>query len=253
VRSAGTALEVVGAPTLATVDEDPDPRGRAESVRQLRTNLAFLRAADATATGGEVVVLTSAVGGEGKTTTALDLARSIADAGERVLLVEADLRRPTLSATLGLDPGPGLSDVLAGQAELDAVVRPVEVEGLAVLPAGTVPPNPAELLGSPRMADLVARLRSTYDKVLLDTPPVLPVTDAAVCAALADGVLVVVRWGRTRRDEVREAVTMLEQVDAVVLGSVLNGRRLTASERRRYASYSGGAPASSSAPVWHAG
>nr|WP_232530727.1 polysaccharide biosynthesis tyrosine autokinase [Microlunatus antarcticus] len=236
VRSSTTAAEVVGAPTLAVVDEDRDDRGRAESVRQLRTNLAFLRAAGAPTSGAEVVVVTSALGGEGKTTTALDLARSFAETGERVLLVEADLRRPTLAPTLHLEPGPGLSDVLAGQAEVAAAVRPGGAEGLSVLPAGTVPPNPAELLGSARMADTMGGLRSTYDKVLLDAAPLLPVTDAAVCSAVADGVLLVVRWGRTSRSEVAEAVVMLEQVHATVLGSVLNGRRLTRSERRRYSS-----------------
>jgi succinoglycan biosynthesis transport protein ExoP len=236
VRSAGAAAELVGAPTLAVVDDDHEVRGRAESIRQLRTNLAFLRGAGQPATGADVVVVTSALGGEGKTTTALDLARSTAEAGERVLLVEADLRRPTLGTALGLASGPGLSDVLAGQVEVAAAVRPGGVDGLSVLPAGSVPPNPAELLSSPRMADVVAALRSGYDRVLLDATPLLPVTDAVVCAGLADGVLLVVRWGRTSRDEVSEAVTMLEQVHAPVLGSVLNGRGLTRSERRRYSS-----------------
>ena len=236
VRSAAAAAEVVGAPTLAVVDDDPEDGGRAESIRQLRTNLAFLRAADGPRSGAEVVLVTSALGGEGKTTTALDLARSMAEAGERVLLVEADLRRPTLAATLRLEPGPGLSEVLAGQAEVAAAVQPGGLDGLAVLPAGAVPPNPAELLGSARMADVVGLLRADYAKVVLDSPPLLPVTDAAVCSAVADGVLVVVRWGRTSRAEVSEAVAMLQQVRASVLGGVLNGRRLTRSERRRYSS-----------------
>ncbi len=236
VRSSATAAEVVGAPTLAVVDQDPDARGRAESVRQLRTNLAFLRAAGRPTSGAEVAVVTSALGGEGKTTTALDLARSFAETGERVLLVEADLRRPTLGGALRLEAGPGLSEVLAGQVELASALRPGGADGLDVLPAGSVPPNPAELLGSERMSDLVAALRGAYDKVLLDAPPVLPVTDAVVCAAVADGVVLVVRWGRTSRAEVAEAVGMLGQVHATVLGSVLNGRRLTRSERRRYSS-----------------
>ena len=234
VRSSGLAAELVGAPTLAVVDEDREDRGRAEAVRQLRTNLAFLRAASGRAEGAEVVVVTSALGGEGKTTTTLDLARSVAETGERVLLVEADLRRPSLAPALHLAPGPGLSEVLAGQADVGSAVRPGGVDGLSVLPAGTVPPNPAELLGSARMADTVAVLRGGYDQILLDAAPLLPVTDAAVCAGVADGVLLVVRWGRTSRDEVTEAVAMLEQVHATVLGTVLNGRRLTRSERRRY-------------------
>jgi len=252
VRSSPAAAEVVGAPTLAVVDEDRDERGRAEAVRQLRTNLMFVRATGGATRGAEVVVVTSAVGGEGKTTTALDLARSLAEAGERVLLVEADLRRPSLAPTLRLEPGPGLSEVLAGRVDLDAAVRPGGTEGLSVLPAGAVPPNPAELLGSERMAAAVAALRTGYDKVLLDAPPLLPVTDAAVCSAVADGVLLVVRWGRTSRDEVAEAVAMLEQVHAPVLGSVLNGRRLTRSERRRYSSDPSDFSWSSVSPVGHA-
>lgn len=248
VRSGDTAAELVGAPTLAVVDEDPDPQGRVEPVRQLRTNLAFLRAAGGATSGAEVVVLTSAVAGEGKTTTGLDLARALAEAGERVLLVEADLRRPALGAALGLPPGPGLSGVLAGQVAVADAVAPGGVDGLSVLPAGAVPPNPAELLGSPRAAEVVADLRASYGTVLLDAPPLLPVTDAVVASALADGVLLVVRWGRTRRDEVDEAVGMLRQVEAPLLGSVLVGRRLTRAERRRYAAE----PAATGGAGWHA-
>ena len=234
VRSSAAAAEVVGVPTLAVVDEDDDADRRAESVRQLRTSLAFLR----TAAGprAAVVVVTSALAGEGKTTTALDLARSLAGTGERVLLVEADLRRPGLAAALGLEGGPGLSDVLGGQAEIASALRPGGVDGLQVLPAGSVPPNPSELLGSPRTADLVATLRTRFDTVLLDAPPVLPVTDAVVSAAAADGVLLLVRWGRTSRAEVAEAVAMLERGGVTVLGGVLTRRRLTRAQRRRYSS-----------------
>ncbi|HEY0240376.1 MAG TPA: Wzz/FepE/Etk N-terminal domain-containing protein, partial [Friedmanniella sp.] len=135
VRSSGLAAELVGAPTLAVVDEDREVRGRAESVRQLRTNLAFLRATAGPARGADVVVVTSALGGEGKTTTALDLARSVAGSGERVLLVEADLRRPALGRVLAVEPGAGLSEVLAGQVDVAAAVRPGGVAGLDVLPA----------------------------------------------------------------------------------------------------------------------
>ena len=234
-RSSAVAAEVVGAPTLAVLDEDADAGRRAEPVRQLRTSLAFLRTAAGTARP-DVLVVTSALAGEGKTTTALDLARSLAGTGERVLLVEADLRRPGLGAALGLEGGPGLSDVLAGQAELASALRPGGTEGLQVLPAGSVPPNPSELLGSPPMADLVATLRNGFDTVVLDAPPVLPVTDAVVTAAVADGVLLLVRWGRTRRAEVAEAAAMLERGGVTVLGGVLTRRRLTRTQRRRYSS-----------------
>lgn len=237
VRTSTTAEELAGVPTLAVVDEDPDAVARAESVRRLRTGLAFLRAADDRPAGAEVVVVTSALGGEGKSTIALDLARVFAEGGERVLLVEADLRRPTLAAGLRLEPGPGLSEVLAGRVAAVSALRPSGSERLDVLPAGGLPPNPAELLGSARMRDLLAHLRADHDRVVVDTPPLLPVTDGAVVAGLADGVLLVVRWGRTRRDEVHEAVATLGQVHARLLGTVLNGRRRTREERRRYASY----------------
>ena len=236
VRSSAATAEVVGAPTLAVVDDEPDPRRRAEAVRQLRTGLTLRRGTGDQARGAGVLVVASAVAGEGRSTTALELSRSFAEAGERVLLVEADLRHPTLAARLGLPPGPGLSEVLSGAAEAGDAVTPGAADGLSVLPAGTLPPHPAELLGSARMADLVVGLRASYDQVVLDVPPVLPVTDAVVCAALADGVLVVVRWGRSRRPDVVEAVGVLEQAGAPVLGGVLVGRRRTPAERRRRAS-----------------
>ena len=249
VRSSTTAAEVVGAPTLAVVDEDDEADRRAESVRQLRTSLAFLRRPAGPVAGATVVVVTSALAGEGKTTTALDLARSLAGTGEQVLLVEADLRRPGLGASLGLEGGPGLSEVLAGRAEVADALRPGGLDGLQVLPAGSVPPNPSELLGSPPMADLVDTLRTRFDTVLLDAPPVLPVTDSVVVAAVTDGVLLLVRWGRTGRTEVAEAVAMLERGGVPVLGGVLTRRRLTRAQRRRYSSegpvpaWSGTAPA----------
>ena len=235
VRTSTATAEVVGAPTLAVVDEDPDPAGRAESVRQLRTGLTYLQTPGEPGSRVEVLVVASALDGEGKTTTVLDLARSLAEAGERVLLVEADLRRPRLAAALGLDAGPGLSEVLSGQADLASPVRASGVDGLDVLPAGSVPPNPAELLGSRRMGDLVANLRRGHDRVLIDAPAVLPVTDAVVTAAHADGVLLLVRWGRTRRAEVAEAVGMLQRGRATVLGGVLTRRHATRAQRRRYA------------------
>lgn len=234
VRSSAVAAEVLGAPTLAVLDEDDEDARRAEPVRQLRTGLAFLRPATGPGPRAEVLVVTSARAGEGKTTTALDLARSFAETGKRVLLVESDLRRPGLAASLHLAAGPGLSEVLDGQAELTSALRDGGVAGLQVLPAGSVPPNPAELLGSPSMADLVATLRSRYDRVLLDAPPVLPVTDAVVAAARTDGVLLLVRWGRTSRADVAEAVGMLERGRVTVLGGVLTRRRLTRAQRRRY-------------------
>lgn len=233
VRSSAAAAEAVGVPTLAVVDDDPDESGRAETFRQLRTGLTFRRVAQVPVRGAAVLVVASAVTGEGRSTTALGLARALAEAGERVLLLEADLRRPSLGAHLGLPPGPGLSEVLSGRAEAAAAVRPGGADGLSVLPAGTPPPQPAELLASPRTVDLVAGLRAVYDQVVIDVPPVLPVTDAVVCAALADGLLVVVRWGRTRRPDVVEAVGMLQQAGAPVLGGVLVGRRGSHAELRR--------------------
>ena len=190
---------------------------RAEAFRQLRTNLQFIDAARPVG----VLVVTSSIANEGKSTTAINLAVSFSDSGRRVLLIEADLRRPRVAEYLDLEGAVGLTNVLVGQAAIDDVLQPWGRGGLTVLPSGTIPPNPSELMGSPLMAELIIQLRKSFDMIIIDTPPVLPVTDAAVASRLVDGVVVVVRYGKTTRNQVSTALRSLTAVDARVLGTVL--------------------------------
>ncbi|HEY8524535.1 MAG TPA: polysaccharide biosynthesis tyrosine autokinase [Acidimicrobiales bacterium] len=189
-----------------------------ESFRQLRTNLDFIDVDSPV----QVVVVTSSVAGEGKTTTVTNLAAALVAARRRVLIVEADLRRPSLNGFFGAEGRPGLTDVLVGRIALDAALLPV-VTGLALMPSGQLPPNPSELLGTEAMEELLDELRGRFDSVIIDTPPLLPVTDAAVLSAHSDGVLVVVRSGKTTRHQLLLAMRSLQAVGARVLGTVLNG------------------------------
>ncbi|TRY16742.1 polysaccharide biosynthesis tyrosine autokinase [Tessaracoccus rhinocerotis] len=191
----------------------------AEAYRRLRTNVGFV------GLGGErrsSMVVTSSLAGEGKTETVTNLARVLAHAGESVLLVDADLRRPQLANRMRLDSELGLSDVLTGRGTLQDLVIDVAPGYLAVLPAGTVPPNPSELLGSEAMAHLLATVERQYDYVLFDAPPLLPVTDAVVLSAQTGGAIVVARSGKVRRPQLDAALELLEAGDVTVLGMVLN-------------------------------
>lgn len=226
-----------GLPILGSMSYDPAARStpvllptetrsrRAEAIRQLRTNLRYFGAESRL----QVLVVTSSVESEGKTTTAANLAEAFAESGRRTLLVDGDLRKPKLESYLDLEGGAGLTTVLIGDSELADVVQPWGPSGLDVLACGPIPPNPSELLGGTSMERFVASARETYDIVIIDTPPLLPVTDAAVTSAVADGVILVVRHGRTRRDQVGDSLSSLTSVDARVLGTVMSmvptGRR----------------------------
>jgi len=228
VRS-GDDVEAAGETVLGATLHDPDaqlrpltvqhdPRGtRAEAYRSLRTSLQF---ADA-GSDARVVVVTSALPGEGKTTTTANLAVTLAETGARVALVDADLRRPRLAEMMGLEGAAGLTDVLIGRAALRDVAQPWGRDGLDVVAAGQVPPNASELLGSTRMRELLVELRATYDYVLFDAPPLLPVTDAAVLSHVADGALVVAALGRTPRARLEEALAHLHRIGTRVVGVVL--------------------------------
>ncbi|WP_418607348.1 tyrosine-protein kinase family protein [Georgenia sp. SUBG003] len=168
------------------------------------------------------IVVTSSVPGEGKSTTAINLAVALADSGARVVLVDADLRRPSIADYMGLEGRVGLTTVLIGRAEVADVVQPWRDTSLDVLPSGQIPPNPSELLGSRAMATLLGTLTQSYDMVLIDSPPLLPVTDAAVLSKLAGGALVVAGADRIHKAQLRESLDNLENVDARVLGIVLN-------------------------------
>ena len=229
VRNERDVRELTESPILGGIAFDPktkdrplivqeDPRSpRAESFRALRTNLQFIDL-----DGRKSFVVTSSIQSEGKSTTAANLAIAMADAGLKVMLVDADMRRPKLASYLALEGGAGLSDVLAGRAQLADVVQRWGRQTLYVLLAGTVPPNPSELLGSKAMTQLIGDLESAFDVVLFDMPPLLPVTDAAVVAKAAGGAIVVVGVGRTTRHQLEGAIGSLEQAGAKVAGLVLS-------------------------------
>jgi capsular exopolysaccharide synthesis family protein len=195
------------------------PQGpRAESYRQLRTNLSFTNVSGIAKT----VLVTSSLPGEGKTTTATNLAISLAQAGRTVCLIDADLRRPMVSEYLGLDRTVGLTTTLVGEADVNAVLQPWGEDNLYVLTSGGVPPNPSELLGSEAMKDLLDRLELAFDMVIVDTPPLLPVTDAAVLSQHVGGVVLVVGAQKLRSQDLVRSLKSLEMVEANLLGVVLN-------------------------------
>ncbi|MGO0575729.1 polysaccharide biosynthesis tyrosine autokinase [Ornithinimicrobium panacihumi] len=197
---------------------DLDPFGsQAEAIRRLRTNLMFV---DVT-TGKHSFVISSTLPGEGKTTTAINLGLAMSDAGTKVLLIDADLRHPSVATSMGLEGGVGLTTVLLGEAEVDDVIQRWGGTNLHVLAAGEIPPNPSELLGSAKMQALFADLSERYDFILVDTPPVLPVTDAVVMEKLTGGILMVVAAGDTRKRHVSEALRVLSTADSHVAGFIL--------------------------------
>jgi capsular exopolysaccharide synthesis family protein len=191
---------------------------RVEAFRVLRTNLQFVNVDS----DSKVFVVTSSLPEEGKTTTATNLAITLAQAGQRVLLVEADLRRPKVSNNLKLETAVGLTTVLVGRIPLEDAVQDYSVENLSVLTSGTIPPNPAELLQSQAMSDVLREMRASYDTIIVDAPPLLPVTDAALLTAQSDGALIVVRHSKTTKDQLQHAMDRLEAVDGRALGVVLN-------------------------------
>jgi capsular exopolysaccharide synthesis family protein len=204
--------------TMNTVATDADPHGsRAEAFRQLRTNLRFVDVDNQP----RLIVVTSPVSNEGKTSTAINLAASLVEAGTSVCLIDGDLRRPSVAKALGLVHDAGLTSVLIGQAGLEQVMQRAG-PNFAVLTSGPIPPNPSELLASVQMGLLLQEAAKLYDIVIVDTPPLLPVTDGAVLASQADGALLVVRTGKTTRDQVARAADTLHKVGARVLGGVLN-------------------------------
>lgn len=216
---------------LAAGDHVPTAIGQAaEAYRILRTNLLF----SARGTMVRSLVVTSAVPGEGKTLTAINLASTSAREGMRVLLVDCDFRRPRIHSFFDLPHGPGMSDVLCGTASAADAIRPTSVPNLSVLPAGSTEPRAAENRRSTTVAITLRQLSADFDLVILDTAPVLAFADASLLAALADGVLVVVRAGETDRDEARRAVHQLASVGANMLGAILNDPREHAPPTAKY-------------------
>jgi capsular exopolysaccharide synthesis family protein len=229
VKSTEMIQNLVDAPLLGTVMFDPEVPDlplivhgspgspRSEALRHIRTNLKFIDVDEPVKT----VVVTSSLPGEGKTTTACNLAITLAQAGTKVVIVDADLRRPRIGELLGVESAVGLTSVLIGHAGLDEALQPWGHDGMAVLASGTIPPNPSELLSSQHMAGLLDELKRRFDVVIVDAPPVLPVTDAAVLASRCDGVMLLVRHGKTTRNQVHATTDALKAVSARLLGTVM--------------------------------
>jgi len=208
----------------------------AESYRALRTSLLLSNLG----APPKVIMVTSALPQEGKTTTSINCAVVLAQKGVRVLLIDADLRRPSIHKTLGLGPRSGLSNVLTGSATLEqAITRAPILANLSVLPAGTPPPNPAELLASANMRDVLTQLREQYDHIVIDTPPTLSVTDAVVLSPRADAIVLVIRSGQTTKQALRRSRDVLMQVNAKVSGVLLNAVDLSSPDYYYYYEYQG--------------
>lgn len=235
------------------VARDQPSGAGAEAYRTLRTSVSFL----AMQRGMKTIMVCSPTAGEGKTTTAANLAWVLADTGRRVVLVSADLRKPRLHRFFGASNDTGLSSILAGEAQPWECIPDLGIENLRVLPSGPVPARPAELLDSERMADLLAGLSEVADFVILDTAPVLLVADAVALAPLVDGILFVADGSQTSRSAVLHSRDRLEQVGGNVIGAVLNNFDPRKSRTYRYYGYgyyrSGGsgyhAPYAERAPV----
>jgi capsular exopolysaccharide synthesis family protein len=228
VKDDDAAAALAGAPVIGHLPsaaelsgvQPPEPQSTsaaAEAIRHVRANLAFVDVDNPPRT----ILVTSSVPGEGKTTLAVNLAVALAEAGNTVTLVEADLRRPRAARYLGLVSGVGLTSVLTGAASIDDVIQPVRNGALQVLAAGPLPPNPSELLSSAAMSVLIDELSRSRDIVVIDAPPLLPVADAAALAGLVDGVLLAAQWGSVDTHELERSGAMLSRLGAKLLGVVM--------------------------------
>lgn len=211
-----------------------EPNGRlAEEFRSLRTNLQFLDVDKSL----KSMVISSSTEGEGKTTTAVNLALAIADAESDVLVIDADLRRPRLADTLRIDGGVGLTDVLIGRVDLDDALQTWGDGRITVLPAGAIPPNPSELLQSAAMEDLLLRLQQRFGSIIIDAPPLLPVSDAAILSHRAAGTIMVCAAGTTTKGQLADAVGKVDRVGGRVLGVVLTKLPVKGADASSYVKY----------------
>lgn len=218
--------------TIAIPQEDEDKSVKAEfitqlkprstiseSYRGLRTSIIFT----AVEHKRKTIMLTSSGPQEGKTTTAINLAIAMAQSGEKTILVDADLRKPRVEEAFGLKMEHGLTDILAGTEKMTADVHKTEINNLDIITCGSIPPNPSELLGSKKMEEFLAELEKKYDRIIIDTPPVLAVTDAVVLAGKVDGVIIVVKAGETHRNAIQKAKELIESVKVSnLIGAILN-------------------------------
>lgn len=190
----------------------------AEAYRTLRTNLQFVLVDRPVKT----LLVTSSIRGEGKTTTSVNLGIILAQTGKKVLIIDADLRRPRIHKAFKSAREVGLTTILLGESSLEDVVIPTDIKNLSILPSGPLPPNPAELVSSERMKKLMRYAESKYDMVIFDSPPLIAVTDAALLATEVEGVLIIVEASALPRDLLKQALERLSNVKANILGSVLN-------------------------------
>ena len=202
----------------AAISFDTDNSPVAEAFRKVRTNLNFLSVDNPP----KLIVITSSIPNEGKSTTAINIGLSLAEAGHNVLLIDGDMRRPSVARYLDLVGSAGFSTLLSGAASIDDVLQQSKFPRLTVLTAGANPPNPSELIGSMAAKKVLSDLRERFDFVIIDTPPLLAVTDGAILAAESDGAIVLVRAGVTKRDQIRQGVGVLNDVGATILGSILS-------------------------------
>ena len=208
---------------------DETPFSVKESYKMMRTNIIF-SVSGKSESGCKLVALTSANAGEGKTTTTVNLAIAFAQTGSRVLAIDCDMRKPRLHRYLQAKRVPGLSTLISKQVSVDEAITKDVRPGLDVITAGEIPPNPAELLSSERMKEIIDELSQHYDYIFFDTPPVTVVTDAAALSQFVDGIIVVVRQNYTNHESVAAAVKTLDIARAKVLGFIVND----ASRRVRY-------------------
>lgn len=211
-----------------TIDSDVDPRivvfhdpksTVAEQYRTLRTNIQAINSKSPVRT----IAITSAVHSEGKTITSINLALTMAhDLNKKnILLVDADLRRSRISKYLGIKSEAGFSDLITNGTNIDDTLLNIGIENLTILPAGKAPHNPAEVLGSSKVSNLISQLKVKYDYIIFDTPPAIPVTDAGILGAQADGVIMVIKANKTQRGVVEHGLGLLKQAHAKVLGHIL--------------------------------
>lgn len=230
IRSEANLASITDAPVLGGIAFDNDAARkplltqtghqspRAESFRQIRTNLQFANVNSASRT----LLVTSSLPGEGKSTTATNMAIAMAQDGQRVVLIDADLRRPMVAEYLGLEGKAGLTTALVGSAIVTDLLQPWGEEELYVLTSGQIPPNPSELLGSTTMEGIVRELEALFDVVIIDAPPLIPVTDAKVLAQKGYGVVLVVGAGKVKSNDIEKSLESMRLVGANVLGAVLN-------------------------------
>jgi len=245
IRTIDDVERAVKAPTLGGIALDPDAKKRplvvaadardprAEAFRSLRTNVKFLDLGE----GSMALTITSAGPGEGKSTTTANLAITFAESGARVALVDADLRLPRIADYFGIEGGVGLTEVLIGRAAASETLQHWGRGALFILPAGTVPPNPAELLGSAAMTALLNDLKEAFDIIIIDSPPVGLVTDAAVLARQTQGAILVAAAGKTRANRLADAEETIEKVGAKVLGTVVTMLPTRGADRTGYGVY----------------